>query len=129
MVSGLAAFIGGRHESCHFNEERRVTVDRSALFETTKGLWPEIVKVSDNSNATNEIYQANEKAFSQDDNWRQLALWAFHQALGPHEKRALAKGVPLYPHEVAFNEFDMRMRANLHGAGCWLDERAEYESS
>jgi len=106
-----------------------MTIDKSALFETTKALWPEIVRVSDNSNATNEIYQANEKALPQGDDWRQLALWAFHQALGAHEKRSLAKGLPLYPHEVAFDEFDTRMRENLNGADCWSDERAIYESS
>lgn len=43
-------------------------IDKIALFETTKALWPEIVRVSDNPNATNEIYRANENAFSQDDN-------------------------------------------------------------
>ncbi len=106
-----------------------MTIDKSALFESTKALWPAIVRVSGNSNATNEIYQAIEKAFPQDDNWRQLALWAFHQALEAYEKRALAKGLPLYPSEVTFNEFDTRMVANLNGADCWLDERAEYESS
>lgn len=102
-------------------------VDKLALFETTKALWPATVRVSDNTNATHEIYEANEKAFPQDDDWRQLALWAFHQALGVHEKRALAKGLLLYPHEVAFDDFDMRMRANLNGADCWSDERAEYD--
>lgn len=106
-----------------------MTIDKSALFETTKALWPAAVKVSCNSNTTNEIYLANEKAFPQNDNWRQLALWAFHQALGAHEKRALAKGLPLYPHEVAFDEFDTRMRANLNRAECWSNELAEYESS
>ena len=106
-----------------------MTIDKNALFEATKALWPQIVRVSDNSNATNEIYQANEKAVPQEDNWRQLALWAFHQALGVLEMRAVAKGLPLYPHEVAFDEFDTRLRANLNGADCWSDERAEYESS
>lgn len=106
-----------------------MTIDKGALFETTKALWPKIVRVSDNSNATNEIYQANEKAFSQHDDWRHLALWAFHQALEAHEKRALAKGLPLHPHQVTFDEFDIRIRANLNGADCWSDERAEYESS
>ncbi len=106
-----------------------MSVDKIALFETTKALWPSIVRVSENSNATNEIYWANEEAFPKDDNWRQLALWAFHQALVVHEKWALARGVPLYPHEVAFKEFDMRMRENLNGDDCWLEERAEYEGS
>jgi hypothetical protein len=125
----LAAFGSERHESGHNNEERRMTIDKIALFETTKALWPAIVRVSGNPSATHEIYQANEDAFSENDNWRQLALWAFHQALGAYEKRALAKGLPLYPHQVAFDEFDARMRANLNGADCWLDERAEYGGS
>ena len=107
-----------------------MTIDKGALFETTRALWPATVRVSEDPDATNEIYQANEKAFPQDDNWQQLALWAFHQALGAHEKRALAKGLPsVYPREVAFDEFDTRMRANLNGADCWLEERAEYENS
>ena len=106
-----------------------MTIDRIALFENTKSLWPTIVMVSDNPNATHEIYRANEDAFSKDDDWRQLGLWAFHQALAEHEKRALAKGLPLHPREVAFDEFDTRMRANLNGDDCWLAERAEYESS
>lgn len=106
-----------------------MAIDKSALFETTKALWPEIVKLSANLNATNKIYQTNEATCSQDDDWRQLALWAFHQALEAHEKRALAKGLPLYPREVTFDEFDAWMRANLNGADCWSDERNEYESS
>lgn len=103
-----------------------MTIDKIALFETTKALWPTTVRVGDNPNATFELYRANEDAFSQDDDWRQLALWAFHQALSNHARRALAKGLPLSPHEVTFGEFDMRMRANLSN-DCWLDERAEYE--
>lgn len=103
-------------------------VDKLALFETTKALWPATVRVSENPNATNEIYQANEKAFPQNDDWRQLGLWAFHQALADHAKRALAKGLPLYPHDVAFDEFDAWMRANLND-DCWSDQRAEYEGS
>ena len=106
-----------------------MTIDKIALFEATKALWPEIVSISDNPNATNEIYRANEDAFSQDDNWRQLALWSFHQALVDHEKQALAKGLPLHPHEIDFNEFDTWMRANLNGHESWWEERAEYESS
>lgn len=106
-----------------------MTVDKRALFETTKALWPATVSVSDNSNATNAIYQANENAFSQNDDWRQLALWAFHQALKAHEKRAVTTGQPLYPHEVSFHEFDVWMRANLNGDACWSNERVEYESS
>ena len=106
-----------------------MTIDKIALFEATKSLWPNIVMVSDNPNATHEIYRVNENAFSQGDDWSQLGLWAFHQALADHEKRALAQRLPLRPYKVTFIEFDMWMRANLSGDDCWLDERAEYESS
>mgnify|MGYP001274379297 CR=1 FL=1 len=54
----LAAFGSMRHESGYCNEERRMTIDRIALFENTKSLWPTIVMVSDNPNATHEIYRA-----------------------------------------------------------------------
>ncbi len=106
-----------------------MTIDKIALFETTKALWPATVRVSEHPEATHDIYRSHEEAVSQADNWLQLALWAFHQALVDHEKRALAKGLPLHPHEVAFKEFDRWMRMNLNGDDCWLDERAEYESS
>ncbi len=106
-----------------------MTIDKIALYETTRALWPATVRVSDNPNATHDIYRANEDAIPPNDDWRRLAIWAFHQALEVHERRALAKGLPLLPHEVAFHEFDARVRANLNGADCWLDERAEYESS
>lgn len=123
----LAAFGSGRHKRRHCYEERQMTIDKIALFETTRALWPATVRVSDNPSATHEIYRANEDAISPNDDWRRLAIWAFHQALEAHERRALAKGLPLLPQEVAFDEFDARMRANLNGADCWSDERAEYE--
>lgn len=106
-----------------------MSIDKSALFESTKALWPEAVNVFGDPNATNLIYQANEKAFPADDDWRQLALWSFHQALSIHEKRALAKGIGnIYPREVTFGEFDKWMRSNLNGADCWSNERAKYET-
>lgn len=106
-----------------------MTIDKRALFEATQALWPEAISVCD-PNATNAIYQKHENAFPQDDDWRQLALWSFHQALGAHEKRALAKGLPqVCPREVTFREFDMWMRSNLNGDDCWLERRAEYESA
>lgn len=47
-----------------------MSIDKTALFESTKALWPETVRVSLNPNATNDIYQMNEKTFSSDDDWR-----------------------------------------------------------
>lgn len=105
-----------------------MTIDKGALFETTKALWPATVRLTDDPDATNKIYQRLEGASPAGDDWQQLALWSFHQALEAHEMRALAKGLPLYPHEVSFDEFDIKMRANLSGDECWSAERAEYES-
>lgn len=107
-----------------------MSIDKGTLFASTKALWPETIRVSDNPDAANEIYWNNETAFSQDDDWRQLALWSFHQALGVHEKRAVAKELPsVHPHEITFDEFDMWMRSNLNGDDCWLERRAEYEGA
>ncbi|MEG3176642.1 hypothetical protein U1872_10410 [Sphingomonas sp. RB3P16] len=106
-----------------------MTIDKIALFETTKALWPVMVDVSD-PNAANNIYRTHENAFPQDDDWQQLALWSFHQALAAHEKRSLARGLPsIHPHQVTFAEFDTWMRSNLNGDDCWLERRAEYETA
>ena len=105
-----------------------MTIDKNALFGTTKALWPTTVRVSDDPDATNKIYQEHESAFPQDDDWQQLALWSFHQALSAYEKRALAKGLScVHPHEVTFAEFDTWMRSNLNGDKCWSERRAEYD--
>ncbi|MHA6723177.1 hypothetical protein [Sphingomonas sp. RS2018] len=109
--------------------DARMTIDKAALFEATRALWPHSVRVSD-PNEAHEIYRALEHAFPQDDDWRQLALWSFHQALGGYEKCAIAKGLPrVDPCDVTFAEFDRWMRWNLNGDDCWLDRRAEYESA
>lgn len=106
-----------------------MTIDKSELFESTKALWPVIVDLSD-PNVTNKIYRQYEHAFPQDDDWHQLALWSFHQALAAHEKRSLAIGLPsVHPHEVTFAEFDTWMRSNLNGDDCWSERRAEYETA
>ena len=107
-----------------------MTIDKSALFEATKALWPATVKVSDDLNATNKIYHEHENSFPLDDDWQQLALWSFHQALSAHESRAFAEGLSnIYPAEVTFSEFDTWMRSNLNGDDCWSERRAEYEKA
>lgn len=107
-----------------------MTIDKSTLFAVTRALWPATVMVSSDPDATNRIYQEHENVFSQDDDWQQLALWSFHQALSAHEKHALAKGLSsVYPPEVTFAEFDTCMRSNLNGDDCWLERRTEYEAA
>lgn len=104
-------------------------VDKQVLFESTKELWPRTILLSE-SEGMNEVYWANEKAFPAEDNWRQIALWSYHQAVSELEEKAAAQGyLTIRPREVRFEAFDSWMRFNLHGDDCWLDERAEWEAT
>ena len=106
-----------------------MTIDKKALFESTKALWPADIVLSA-PDATNEVYWANEKAFPADDNWRQLAMWSYHQALSQIEDKALLEGISsIRPHELGFAAFDSWMRSNLDGDDCWLAERDEWEGA
>lgn len=64
---------------------------------------------------------------TQNDEWIQLANWAFHQALW-----ALAKGTVteriIRREDVTFDMFDYWMRSNLSDES-WEEERREYEDS
>ena len=106
-----------------------MTIDKAALFENTKALWPATISIAD-PNATYKIYRANEESHSVDDDWQQVAMWAYHQAVSQLEKRAAVEGLlAIQPHEIDFAEFDKWMRSNLWGDDCWLAERAEWEST
>jgi hypothetical protein len=107
-----------------------MTIDKVALFESTKLLWPSLIDLSANPNALNEIYWANEKANSVDDDWRQIAMWSFHQALSEFAKEAQAEGASkLSPQAISLDAFDRWMRSNLWGDDGWLWERMAWENS
>ena len=104
-----------------------MAIDKHDLFESTKSLWPETVELSARD-ATNRVYWMNESAFSLGDNWRQIALWAFHQGVAELEERAIADGVStISPHDIEFSTFDKWMRFNLEGDDGWAAERIEWE--
>jgi hypothetical protein len=110
-----------------------MALDKTALFESTKALWPQTIFTLDARNTLNRIYEANEAAFSVDDNWRQVAMWAFHQALSALERQANAEEVAtISPHTVPFEAFDKWMRFNLakdkRWPDEWLEERTEWEA-
>lgn len=106
-----------------------MVIDRNALFESTKALWPTTIELSESPDATNKIYWANEAAYPVEENWRQVAMWAFHQAVSELEKRALNEGTSVIsPSAVEFTAFDTWMRFNLDGDDGWLDEKAEWEA-
>ena len=103
-----------------------MVVDKHALFESTKALWPRAVDIS----ALHGIYRANEDSFPADDDWRQLAMWSFHQALSEMKMRAIADGASkICPQAMEFATFDRWMRSNLHGDECWVAERAIWDAS
>ena len=90
---GLVGMFGWRY----FNEYRQGQMEQGAIA------YEAIIK---------QLDADHEKAFAPEDDWRQLALWSFHQALSAHEKRAIAKGLSsVHPPEVTFAEFDAWMRA------------------
>lgn len=104
-------------------------IDKRALFESTKALWPRTIMLSD-PDATNQVYWANEKAVPAEDDWLQIALWSYHQAVSELEKRAADKGLlTIRPREVRFDAFDRWMRSKIIGHDDWRDERAEWEAS
>jgi hypothetical protein len=106
-----------------------MTVDKSALFEATKFLWPATIDISKDPDGPHDIYWALERIIPPDDDWQQIAIWSFHQALNEMEKLASAAGVSVIsPHAIPFADFDRRMRSNLAGDECWAIELAIWET-
>jgi len=110
-----------------------VAIDKAALFESTRTLWPQTIFTFDAGNTLNRIYEVNERSYPVDDNWRQIAMWSFHQALWGLEKEASANGALAFsPSEISFSTFDKWMRSNLAktkwGPDEWLEERTEWEA-
>ena len=108
-------------------------IDKTALFESTKALWPQTIFAGDAQNTLNRICEANKASYPIDDNWRQVAIWSFHQALWGLEREASANGAMTFsPSEISFSAFDKWMRSNLAkskwGPDEWLGERTEWEA-
>lgn len=106
-----------------------MTVNKLALFEAAKSLWPATIDLTKDPDGPHDIYWALERIVPVNDDWQQIAMWSFHQALNEMEKRAAATGVSVIePHAVQFADFDKCMRSNLAGDECWAVERAFWES-
>ncbi|MFC3579359.1 hypothetical protein [Sphingomonas hylomeconis] len=106
-----------------------MTVNKLALFEAAKSLWPATIDLTKDPDGPHDIYWALERIVPVDDDWQQIAMWSFHHALDEMEKRAAATGVSVIaPCDIQFAEFDKCMRSNLAGDECWAIERAFWES-
>ena len=106
-----------------------MTIDKSALFEAVKSLWPATIDLAKDPDGPHDIYWALEKIVPVNDDWQQIAMWSFHQALDAAEKRASAAGVSVIsPHAIRFADFDRCMRSNLAGDECWAMEQAIWEA-
>jgi len=105
-----------------------MTINKFALFEAAKSLWPATIDLTKDPDGPHDIYWALERIVPVDDDWQQITMWPF-QALDEMEKRAAATGVSIIaPHAVRFADFDKCMRSNLAGDECWAMERAFWES-
>jgi len=92
-----------RSHSRRMPTERAIRVDKSALFDATKSLWPATIDLTKDPAGPYDIYWAVEKIVLLDDDWRQIAMWSFHQALSDMEKKASATGASIIsPHPMSF---------------------------
>lgn len=114
-------------------------MDKLALFERVKALWPESLDLAydishrqdgDGIRALNEAYwPLDERLIDEGDEWMGLAAWAFHQSLWDLAEKCISEGdETLRPAGITFHAFDANMRANLADDE-WADFRAEYEAS
>ncbi len=124
---GHCAFAVSTPHSATLSWKIIVAINKRDLFESTKALWPETINLSE-PNAANNIYWLLEGAFPAGDNWRHVAMWAFHQALSELETQAVADGVStISPHSLEYSAFDRWMRFNLEGDDGWATERIAWE--
>ena len=109
--------------------------DKFALFHEVRMLWPEEVKAikfssdgnPDFEDSFNEIYWRLESLYDANDDWHQLAIWSYHQALDYYEKEAISKSQHLVnARAVNFIEWDAMMKSNMENLDCWKDHLKIY---
>ena len=110
-------------------------LDKAKLFENTKALWPDIINPSGmviggnkykGSDILNAIYWQLENTFGVNDHWKQLSIWAFHQAIPEEYSDLLDRGYSIRPRDVKFEDFAKKMRETLLGDDAWEKERSIY---
>jgi DNA-binding GntR family transcriptional regulator len=118
-----------------------MAIDKMKLFESARDRWPPSFRITPTDGAPCfeaepelvAVYDRIEKACepteqrTQNDEWTQLANWAFHQALWALAKETAAPSV-IRREDVTFDLFDQWVRLNLSDES-WEEERREYEES
>ena len=118
-----------------------MAIDKWRLFERTRARWPEAFLITpaagdrcfESEPQLTRTYRDIESAcdpggeWTQDDEWVQLANWAFHQALWKLAEGA-ERATRIHRKDVTFGMFDECMRSNLSHPS-WAEERSEYQES
>ncbi|MCH4891850.1 hypothetical protein GO308_01840 [Sphingomonas sp. SFZ2018-12] len=118
-----------------------MALEKIKLFERTRDRWPLNVHIRPKDGVPCfeanpclvDVYRNIEadceptEDWTPEDEWTNLANWAFHQALcliaESSEEGQLRRD------QVTFEMFDKCMKENLWGDDCWIAERVEYEAS
>lgn len=112
---------------------------RQQLLDRTKARWPDVIHLERAGSATNatdtalqilyELYRAIEDSIKDDDDWNQLGVWAFHQALWTYAIERVSSGDTAIPRDaISLAAFDVRMQDNLADES-WASFRDEYLNS
>lgn len=110
-------------------------MEATVLFDRVSALWPDaIVLRRENIDGDGEplwslvhTYEAIEDEIDEDE-WLELGIWAFHQALTDIAEANLSHGKHVVlSSSVSLAAFDNHMRANLADES-WASEREMYVS-
>jgi hypothetical protein len=105
------------------------------LFDSVRAHWPKEFRILEEQPvlptvltepSDHEVYLAIEQRLGPNDEWHQLAAWAFHQALDILVRRRHSEsGTLVRSEDVSFQSFDTQMQSNLAHSS-WDAERPLY---
>ena len=108
---------------------------RLLVFDSVRAHWPKEFRILEEQPVLptvltepcdHEAYLAIEQRLGPNDQWHQLAAWAFHQALGKLvRRRHRESGTLVRSEDVSFQSFDTQMKSNLAHSS-WDAERPLY---
>jgi hypothetical protein len=109
--------------------------DRYELFDVVRKKWPKVVKIVKRDNTVGqyetdpsdiELYEEIVKSIGNNNEWEQIASWAFHQALGEKITECFKNGlIIVYTNLVDFHSFEDYLISNLEDES-WSEEREIY---